>query len=395
MFIPRASRLRSLRSPLYWIALLVGGTVLLCYSQIITSFHTAPTPAIVENALVKIPSLSPASLLSPPRPQQQQPSQKVHFLIAITKPSPKFCRTLSTILLHEGYEPVLLNYGRHSELKHVNKVRKLQGTYEYLLRNTTASRLLDSPEYTPPSKNSHPADDDIVIMIDGLDVWIQAALPSLLAKFRAQPYRIVFGADKKCWPNPPRSPECTNVPQSTLPADIFGKKTDTGHLEGKVNVNFQYNRPRWVNSGTIIGYATDLAILYRDVMAYVTPRAKQLKSDQFVVAQFFTRGIYNITLDYTGTMFQTMAFSHADVEFTKPLKVVRNKLTGETPSFVHFNGWKPPFETWWNKTWWGRKSRAEWLEILRTKTVRVDVDGRELGWDEICSGENDFLAPRK
>ncbi|KAJ3300591.1 hypothetical protein HK104_009927 [Borealophlyctis nickersoniae] len=233
-------------------------------------------------------------------------------------------------------------------------------------------------------------------MIDGLDVWIQSSLPSLLTKFRAQPHRIVFGADKKCWPNHPRSPECTAIPHSPLPRDVYGNKTDTGHMEGGKSVDYELNRPRWVNSGTVIGYATDLAVMYQDVMAYVTPRVQKLTSDQYVVAQFFAKGaMYNVSLDYTSTMFQTMAFSHFDVEFTKTTRVMRNKVTGVEPALVHFNGWKPPFETWWKKTWWGNKSRDEWMEILRSKKVKVDIDGRELGWDDVCLGENDFLAGEK
>lgn len=61
--------------------------------------------------------------------------------------------------------------------------------YDYITQNLTA-------------KN----DDDVVLMADSYDLWLQQSPRALLRRFREfEDAKIVIGADQWCWPNDPRS----------------------------------------------------------------------------------------------------------------------------------------------------------------------------------------------
>lgn len=127
-------------------------------------------------------------------------------------------------------------------------------------------------------------DDDVVLIVDEPDVWFQLPSDLLLRRFfailaadnkklrftygrsysssrdgpAAQAFseRIIFGADKMCHAKSSDDAACLAVPYSPLMPDIYGKYTDDSSDTSEY-------RPRWLNSGAVMGLVGDLRLLYR------------------------------------------------------------------------------------------------------------------------------------
>ncbi|KAJ8099358.1 hypothetical protein POJ06DRAFT_256764 [Lipomyces tetrasporus] len=251
---------------------------------------------------------------------------------------------------------------------------------------------------------------------------------------------VIFGADKICWPNAANSPACKNVPGSTLPKDIYGKDTDNDVYDFK-------NRPRWLNSGNIMGPAKVLKEIYMRAFD-IQQRSKIHFSDQLILADIFGKQDLPIRIDYESYLFQTMTHSHSDMLFLyedqveegddpnaviDPITGVSsatgargnantderiddfedkqlvdaafytnttrrqsdkylawNRVSGNLPAVLHFNGPKLPLETWWGKMWWVHDQspvhRLQRLKYVRkTGGAFVDDDGTVFRpYKELC-----------
>jgi hypothetical protein len=91
--------------------------------------------------------------------------------------------------------------------------------------------------------------------------------------------RIIFGADKLCWPNRASDPACVAVPKSTLPPDTYGAHTDT-YPDGYMN------RPRWLNSGAVIGPVADMRLLYERASEMIDTKSGAM-GDQFIMGELY------------------------------------------------------------------------------------------------------------
>lgn len=80
-------------------------------------------------------------------------------------------------------------------------------------------------------------------------------------RYTVQKYtqRALFAARKDCSSNLTDSAACASVPQSPLPPDIYGPKTDKKR-DGTLN------RPRWIESGAVMGQTSDLIPIYERVL---------------------------------------------------------------------------------------------------------------------------------
>ena len=67
--------------------------------------------------------------------------------------------------------------------------------------------------------------------------------------------KLLFGADKRCSSDDAGDLACAAVPYSTLPSE-FSRFSIRSEISG-----YQY-RPRWLNSGTVLGRASDVRSLY-------------------------------------------------------------------------------------------------------------------------------------
>ncbi|KAK9458562.1 uncharacterized protein V1516DRAFT_682487 [Lipomyces oligophaga] len=245
----------------------------------------------------------------------------------------------------------------------------------------------------------------------------------------------IFGGDKMCWPNAKSSKACTNVPESNLPPNIYGPSTDD-------DVYAYRMRPRWLNSGNIIGPAKVLKEIYRRSFE-IQKRSKAHFSDQLIVADIYGEQDLPIRIDFESYLFQTMTHSHSDVVFLYNDEIDRdepehqnvchlsdepiikeedispefrfegvlnsvflanvtgrirksdhhfawNRVSGHMPVVLHFNGPKLPIDTWWNKMWW-MKNDSPKLRLARLRYARrkggafVDDDGTKFkSFKDMC-----------
>lgn len=145
-------------------------------------------------------------------------------------------------------------------------------------------------------------DNDIVLIVDGYDVWFQLRPHVLLQRYfdivrgqkndpsnrmrgrAAFEQKIIFSSQKRCWPKEAKHPACWAVPQSTLPSDIYGSLTDTD-TDDPVNPYLKY-RPRYLNSGSIIGPIYLLKPMFERARAKAE-RSPGIGSDQNIFAEIF------------------------------------------------------------------------------------------------------------
>ena len=297
-----------------------------------------------------------------------------HLLIPASEGNANLCKTLLSSFVLGYPSPTLINYQKTFEGEGWDKgthVGKIRGVYDYL-RN-----------------GANMADDDLVLIIDGYDVWFQLPphimitryhsmledankrlrnrygtvthdkpdTPSQKEKVQRYTQSVVFAADKICWPNQPEDPACVAVPFSTLPNKIYGPQTDK-------DPEAYLNRPRFLNSGTIIGPVADVRAIYEYALKKVEEDNKGTIGDQFVFSEIFGEQEYqretfreankegfmtwlsevfgvldsplavnktinpvnvvpgknyefSLGLDYASELFQTMTHSSDDVEFIR------------------------------------------------------------------------------
>ena len=302
--------------------------------------------------------------------QSRDPS--FHVVTPASASNDKLCKTVLSSFLLNYPPPTLINFGKiftGDNWDNGSHAGKIKGVYDFL------------------SGNSQVYDDDLVLVVDGYDVWFQLPPEVLVKRYHAliqdanqrlrkqygtittrvssvgttksstQMYEqtTVFGADKLCWPNSPNDPACASLPESTLPNDSYGKKTDQD-LEG-----FN-NRPKYLNSGAIIGPVSDVRAIYKRALEKVDQGLGAI-GDQFVFAEILGEQEYNrahsnlnarkswllglsrslspfqpslpvtgavknmtlspeqryefsIGLDHTSSLFQTMTHSVEDITFT-------------------------------------------------------------------------------
>lgn len=291
-----------------------------------------------------------------------------HLLIPASKTTPELCKTLLSANILDYPPPILVNFGKVFNESDPND----NGSHTGKLRG-----VLD---HLHDDKQIH--EEDIVLVIDGYDVWFQlppavmigryyglvtSAEARLKKEYHAVVRRklahneamlsstfsqtVVYGADKACWPNQPEDTACAAVPSSTLPNHVYGPETDDDSDDFLV-------RPRYLNSGTVIGPASDLKATYKYAVDKVENENRGIIGDQFVLGEIFgeqetqrketlqqathTSGgwfkwlasrsaaadgtVHNaasshrshefaIGLDYASLLFQTMTHSHEDLEF--------------------------------------------------------------------------------
>lgn len=298
-----------------------------------------------------------------------------HLLVPASESNPNLCKTLLSAVVLSYPPPTLINYGKvfdgtiGAKGSHIAKIR---GVYEFL------------------NNDKKVRDDDIVLVVDGYDVWFQLPPEVLIERYhlvikeanerlrrrygtvvnegsgrngvteivQKHTQKVLFAADKICWPNHPEDLACTAVPYSTLPRNIYGPDTDN-------DPDSFLSRPRYLNPGTVMGPVAEMRRLYDYAFKKVEEQAVEATGDQFVLAEIFGEQEYqreiqrkssqgtggrwleylsdalgtsesplsaNVTiknmtvmpgqnyefsigLDYESTLFQTMTHSRNDIEY--------------------------------------------------------------------------------
>ena len=193
-------------------------------------------------------------------------TRRLHLLVPATDSTLDFCRFLLSSTIAGYPDPILIGWNHHGEY---------DGKTSHLFKISEGLAYLQSlrPEQ----------EDDLVLMVDAYDIWMllrpeviisrynkvileQAARlekEGILGKFNGDvPVQntLLWGADNICWPRGNVDPSCWAVPESPLREQVYGPDTDSWMVP---------NRPRWLNSGTLIGPAGHMRDMFEATMENV------------------------------------------------------------------------------------------------------------------------------
>ena len=150
-------------------------------------------------------------------------------------------------------------------------------------------------------------DDDLVLIVAGFHTWFQlppdlvirryfnaikaenkrirARLGSGVARKHDARQTILFSADKACGPQDEADwVGCWAPPQSPVPMYTFGPYNDTSFDDAKADP--YHARPRWLNSGMMIGPARDMKILFEATSSLMESQT-QGESDWWYYTYFY------------------------------------------------------------------------------------------------------------
>jgi hypothetical protein len=189
-----------------------------------------------------------------------------HLLLPATSSNVNLCRLLLSAAITGYPNPIFLGWEGHGQYN---------GSESHLFKISETLAYLGS---LPPS-----ADNDLVLVLDAYDIWLQLRPDVVIKRYHTAIEKannrlksegihsidhggaiikqsILFGPDKTCWPDDERRAACWAIPESSLASDMFGPATDTWMVP---------NRPRWLNSGTIMGPAQDMRAMFAATMGVV------------------------------------------------------------------------------------------------------------------------------
>ncbi|CAG5145248.1 uncharacterized protein ALTATR162_LOCUS1680 [Alternaria atra] len=241
-----------------------------------------------------VPASIPSSFSSSSSGEKSnpKPSANLHLLIPADRKDVNLCKTMLSAAVAGYPTPTLINWGAKFDDKSLvaggSHLAKISGVLEYL-------RTL-GPE----------RDDDLLLLVDGYDIWFQLRPSALISRFHAInnaantrirqtmgskaaaaegiSQNIIFSAQKRCWPWKPEDPPCYAVPQSSLPDDIYGPETDT-------DIGFEKNpyvkfRQRYLNSGDAMGRVGAMKALFERAMEKAE-KDRNFGSDQKIFSEIF------------------------------------------------------------------------------------------------------------
>ena len=220
--------------------------------------------------IVLIIGLFTTSLGSPTlsflKPPSGTSNPQFHLLLPATGSNVNLCKLLLSAAIIGYPNPTLIGWEGHGQYN---------GSESHLFKISETLAYLNS---LPPS-----ADNDLILVLDAYDIWLQLRPDVLIKRYYSAiekanarlnregihgldhggatiKQRVLFGPDKTCWPEDERRAACWAVPESSLAPDVFGPATDTWMVP---------NRPRWLNSGTIMGPARDMRAMFAATMNIV------------------------------------------------------------------------------------------------------------------------------
>lgn len=218
------------------------------------------------------------------------PPANLHLLVPASKGDPNLCKVLVSAGILGYPSPVIINWNQtfnENLVEGGSHLAKISGIHDHL------------------NKFEARQDDDLVLMVDGYDIWFQLRPQTLIDRYFAINRRadertnerlkeaasrhnirqeIVFGCQKRCWPWSENDPPCYAVPQSDLPSDVYGPQTDTD-IGNEENPYIKF-RPRFLNSGVAIGTVRAMRKLFAQALKNME-NEKNFGSDQFIFSHIF------------------------------------------------------------------------------------------------------------
>lgn len=212
----------------------------------------------------------------------------LHLVIPASKPDVNLCKTVVSAAVLGYPPPSLLNWnvafddpGLVAGGSHIGKITGMQA----FLQDLDASR-----------------GDDLVLLVDGYDVWFQLGPQVLLNRYfeinkgaaatshflnkGTEAQNVVFSAQKRCWPGATTDPQCSAVPESPLPPDVYGPLTDK-ELDDERR-KYTKIRQRYLNSGFGLGRVDAMLSIFQEA-GKIAETNKNFGSDQQILAELFGR----------------------------------------------------------------------------------------------------------
>lgn len=196
----------------------------------------------------------------------------MHLLIVSDSPSASFCKTMLSAAILGYPTPIIVNWSRD-----------LPEILEIPNRESIPSMAEGVNEYIGKLDTSH--DDDIMVVLDGESI-MQLRASTLVERFFNVNKRanqritknwgkaaarngvrqdVLFGAQKECNGLSANDAACYGAPASPLPPKLYGDDTD---VEGGDDDNrFDHFRPRFMDSGSIVGTVAGLRKVFRGAVA--------------------------------------------------------------------------------------------------------------------------------
>ncbi|ORX34855.1 hypothetical protein BD324DRAFT_653110 [Kockovaella imperatae] len=325
----------------------------------------------------------------------------VHLLLPITKDAavktPKFCRALLGAIM-TGYDPIIMNWD-------VELPPELDKLFQ--------AKHLQFPE------------NDLVFLVDALDVWLQLPPADVARRFLEYGKDVLVGAERHCVPNSWPSHECQGAPQSPLPIGLW--EPHMKHVE-KVEHS---PTPRHANSGTVLGRAGKMEVLFRRLAEiigdpkYPHPGAfNTLLVHGDLGVDYYSRLFWNSASDessliwlntlvhpdshlcgHSGPRNYTVSgglesFSPGDpIPWHMLPSVGHNQLTGQIPAALHFNAiaTKNLLQDLWGKPWYSTARFQPFVRQrvrgLKVKGVKPNGDWHELDVESTCANHLPGLWP--
>ncbi|KEY73466.1 hypothetical protein S7711_07492 [Stachybotrys chartarum IBT 7711] len=288
-------------------------------------------------------------------------NRRLVYILPADNPGPSLCKVIFSGMALGYPSPVVVNWQQD--------FREHGLTGSHLMKITGTLEYLDAITRETTHEDDRLEDDDLVVLMDAYDVWWQlppqvminryletnkAANERLAAQWEGDGempmhQTIVASAQKRCWPNPsmPYHLHCDALPTSPMRSDLYGEATDTPPEESTNPNNVHHEvRPRYLNSGSIIGPVGDMKRYLRRAEERMRRRMSEvtdLWSDQGVFAELWgeqemwrtwrrklqkngglpddemttmTTGEFefHVGLDYTQTLFIPTVFEEEDGE---------------------------------------------------------------------------------
>ncbi|KAK1707420.1 hypothetical protein BDP67DRAFT_474957 [Colletotrichum lupini] len=278
-----------------------------------------------------IPDSTRDALSSLP-PVEKGGQRRRRIIVPADGPSPGLCKMLMSGIASGYPSSVIVNWGRDFQKSPGwfggSHLGKIDGTLEFL----------DSITSEEAPDDERLGSDDLVLLVDAYDVWFQLPPSVLIRRYMAQNYAadertrkewigspswfssdsgnnliprqtIIISTQKKCWPNASlgSDPHCDDLPESSAREDMYGPHTDEDPKQ------MHDLRPRYVNSGSLMGPVGDMKQIWRTSKRQNHDEWVKLQADQpEKSAQELQQIDFSVGLDYIQDLFTPTVFEEDD-----------------------------------------------------------------------------------
>ncbi|QGI66610.1 hypothetical protein CEK26_010569 [Fusarium fujikuroi] len=227
--------------------------------------------------------------------------RRLSIVLPANNPDHDLCKVITSALALGYPAPVIVNWGKTYDKskgwKGGSHLAKITGTLEYL----------DSVSNPDTPDENRLEENDIVVLTDSYDVWFQLPPEILLQRYHEANLL-----------------HCDQLPESPACKDLYGPNT---HKDPEV---FHDVRPKYLNSGSMIGPVGDMRKYFRRVherMQRGLVNGKDLYSDQGIFGEIFAeqeiwrRWLRKNTVSRKDRSFEVM---HSDFEYHVGLDYTQN-----------------------------------------------------------------------